>query len=624
MDLLLPKRLAGADLRTSESFDCEEGFGDGPFQKRTLLLILLGFFSINTQTAVVPLVTGDVDHWCKPLAGFNISAADWKNIAIPTEADGRFSRCRVYERCKPPVQPSSSSEDGKIGARPAEAGWWYSRCFLGERELDDTNDTSDARCDEWDYDVRAAETSAVSYWNMVCHRRLLPAALVTLENTGSVVSLTLLGAFVDYVSRRAMLVGSAVAVVTCTLCTMAATSYVSYALARFFNGGIVAAYAVFAFLIPFEVMTHTNRPHQVLFMAVVSAAIGEVWKVIVKSMVVDWRLKQVIFLAPMAFLLPALSVAGESPRWLVAKGRLDAAEVVMMQAATTNNFPLAATACLVRKLREQVEKRAGQQGADKDDLIDCHSLRRRALAMFSVCFCISFAFYVSALSTARLGEFWIPGLTVVVTLLSYAAMHFLITGVALITVLTSCFMLIGIIQCALSIAAAAAGLGTATKVLLVISKGTSTVILIHCITYVLELFPSAVRGGAICWALASGRVAATCASMIFLLKPTGREEVLFAVTGLLLFACLRVIRALPRTTVVEEAKIVTRLASDSTRMTLDHMKQTLVQKTQEKALKPACSDSSKSSGRKRSKSRASTILGSTKTSRGFCTDDVQK
>ncbi|XP_050024597.1 solute carrier family 22 member 7-like [Dermacentor andersoni] len=623
MDLFLPQRLAGVDLRTSESFDSEEGFGHGPFQKRTLLRILLGVFSITSQTTLVPLLTGDVDHWCKPPGGFNISAADWQNTAIPTEADGSFSRCRVYERCKPPADPSSPIEDRKIGAGPAEAGWWYSRCFLGERELDDTNDTLDAPCEEWEYDVRTAETSAVSYWNMVCHRRLLPAALVILQNTGSAILLILLGSFVDYVGRRATLVGSAVAVVTCTVWTMVATSYVSYAVARFFTGGSVAAYAVFAFLIPFEVMTHTHRPHQVLFLAVVSAAIGKVWQAIVTSMVVDWRLKQVIFLAPTAFLLPALSAARESPRWLVAKGRLDAAEAVMMQAAKTNNFPLAATACLVRKLREQVEKRTGQEGADRDDLIGCHSLRRRAFAMFSVCFCISFLFHVSAFSTARLGEFWIPGLTVVVTLLTYAVMHFLMTGVALITVLTSCFLLTGIIQCALSIAAGAR-LGTITKVLLVLSQGASNVISINCHTYVLELFPSAVRGGAICWALASSRLGAMCASLTFALKPTGPEDVLFAVTGLFMFACLRVIRALPRTTVVEEAKIVTRLASDSTRMAVDHMKRTLVRQTQAKALKNSSSESSKTSGRKSRRSRTSSIAGSTKTSRKFGTDHEQK
>ncbi|KAH7934028.1 hypothetical protein HPB49_020658 [Dermacentor silvarum] len=265
MDLFLPQRLAGVGLRTSESFDCEEGFGHGPFQKRMLLLVLLGTFS-------------------KPLAGFNISAADWKNIAIPTEADGRSSRCRVYKRCKPPTEPGNSVEHGKGGAGPAGSDWWYGRCFLSERELQDTNDTRDAPCEVWDYDVRMAETSAVSYWNMVCHRRLVPAALVTLQNAGAVISLILAGAFVDYVDRRAMLLGSSVAVVTCTACTF-----------------------------------------QVLFMAVMGLALCVVWILIGKPVGIDWRLKQVICLAPTALLLPALFTARESPRWLVAKGRLDEA-----------------------------------------------------------------------------------------------------------------------------------------------------------------------------------------------------------------------------------------------------------------------------------------------------------
>ncbi|XP_075529952.1 solute carrier family 22 member 7-like [Dermacentor variabilis] len=522
MDLFLPQRLTGVDLRTSESFDCEEGFGYGPFQKRMLLLILLGAFSVNCQTVVVSLVTGDVDHWCKPLAGFNISAADWKNIAIAREADGRFSRCRVYERCKPP-------------AGPAVAGWWYNRCFLSERELQDTNDTRDAPCEEWDYDVRTAETSAVSYWSMVCQRRLLPAAISTLQNTGAVISLILIGAFV----------GSAVVMATGTVCTFVATGYAQYAVALFLTVASVAVHAAFTALIPFEVMTHAHRPQQLLLMAVMGLTLSEVWIVIVKSMVVDWRLKQIIYLAPTALLLPALFTARESPRWLVAKGRLEAAEAVMMQGAKTNNVPIAVTACLVEKLRKQIKNQVRRESADREGLLDCHSLRRRALAMFVVCFSISFVFFIDAFSTAPYNEFWIPSLTVVVTLAMYLAMHILITGVALVRVLTACFLLTGAIQWAISIAAVS-DFGILAKNLLVLSKGITKVLIVRCFAYVLELFPSAVQAGVACWGLASGRVSAMFAAVILVLKPAGREDVVFGFAGLFLFASLLVIRALPR------------------------------------------------------------------------------
>ncbi|XP_070383755.1 solute carrier family 22 member 7-like [Dermacentor albipictus] len=616
MDVLLPHRLVGADLRTSESFDCEEAFGHGPFQRRMLLLILLGLFSANCQTAVISIVTGEADHWCKPLAGFNISAADWKNIAIPIEADGRFRRCRIYERCKPPTVHGDSAEHRKSGAVLSGADEWYSRCFQ------DTNDSRDVPCEEWDYDVRTADTSVVSFWNMVCDQRLLPATLVALHNAGAIVSLLLAGAFVDYVGRRAMLLSSAAAVVACMVCTFAATNYVPYAVVRFLTGASVAVQTVFTCLIPFEVMTHAHRPQQVLLVAVLGLILCEVWIVIVKPVVIDWRLKQVMFLAPTALLLPALFTAQESPRWLVAKGRLDAAEAVMMQAAETNNVPLPVTACLVEKLRVQIKIHSSREGADTEDLVDYRSVRPRALAMFAVCFSISFVFYLDTFLTAPHNEFWIPCLTVVITLATYAGMHFLMTGVALVRVLSVCFLLTGFIQCALSVAVGT-GFLMISKALLVLSKGVSNVIFVHCFTYVLERFPSAVRASVACWAFAFGRIAAVCAAMTLALKPAGHEDLIFAVAGLFLFVSLLVIRVLPRTTVVEEARIVTRRASDLSRMSMDHMKRTLLQRILRKKCKTGSVEISKSSSWKSGRSGGSKTPGSFKLSRRFQTERMQ-
>ncbi|XP_070383741.1 solute carrier family 22 member 7-like [Dermacentor albipictus] len=251
MDVILPHRLAGADIRTSDSFDCEEAFGHGAFQKRMLVLILLGVFSANCESVVISLVTGVVDHWCKPPAGFNVCAADWKNIAIPIEADGRFRLCRVYERCRPPAELGDSAEHRKSGAVLTGADEWYNRCFQ------DTNDSRDVPCEEWDYDVSTAEASEVSSWNMVCDQRLLPATLVALQNANTVVSLNLAGAFLDYadyIGRRAMFLDSAVAVVS-----FAAADYVRHAVVRFLTGTSVAVRAIFTSIIPFEVMTHAHR-----------------------------------------------------------------------------------------------------------------------------------------------------------------------------------------------------------------------------------------------------------------------------------------------------------------------------------------------------------------------------
>ncbi|KAL1433559.1 hypothetical protein MTO96_012393 [Rhipicephalus appendiculatus] len=548
MALLLLTRLAGVDLRTSESFDCEECFGHGPYQKRMLFLVLLGTFMAHSQTIVLSLVTGDVDHWCKPPDGFNISATEWKHIAIPMDTNGRFSRCRVYERCKPPAEHDTLVSRQHIDAVTPALESWYNRCFPDQAQ--DINSTRDVPCEAWDYDPHTAETSAVSSWNMVCDRRQMWFVLVSMPISGNVVALVLVGAFADYFSRRMLLLGSAAMMFTCTICTFVATGYAYYAMACFLAGCSVAVYGVLTYVVPFESLTHAQRPQQVLLLGVIGVVLCETWTAVIKPVVLDWRLKQVIFLAPGALLLPTLCFARESPRWLVAKGRLDEAEAVMMRAARTNNFPLAATACLVQKLKEQLKDDAGCGSVDRGDLLDARSLQRRALAMFFICFSIAFVFFVDFMSVVVYEELWISFFTLVVTLLAYAGMHSLITDETLVTVLSVCFLLVGGMQCALSITAAS-GLGKLTKALLVLSKGFSNVVLLHCLTYVMELFPSALRAGVCCWSFASCRFAAICVTLILVLKPAGYEEVLFAITALFPFASLLMVRYLPKTTVVE-------------------------------------------------------------------------
>ncbi|KAH7934286.1 hypothetical protein HPB49_024450 [Dermacentor silvarum] len=264
MDLLFPHRLSRCDLRTSESFDCQEGFGYGVFQKRLFILLLLAALSLSCQTTVLPIIFGDVDHWCKRPEGFNISAADWKNIAIPLEADGKSSRCRVYERCMPPAGQNFSTRQWIDSTMQAQTNSWYNECVTNDRNPGTTNDTQEIACEEWDYDNRTAKTTAVSTWNLVCHRRLRLAAISVLQNAGSVLFLGPFGAFADSLSRRNTLLTSAAALVTATVCTFLATSYHLYALARFFVGSSVGLNEVFSIVLPFEVTTHAHRPLQVL------------------------------------------------------------------------------------------------------------------------------------------------------------------------------------------------------------------------------------------------------------------------------------------------------------------------------------------------------------------------
>ncbi|KAH7956551.1 solute carrier family 22 member 7 [Rhipicephalus sanguineus] len=578
MDLCFPQRLARCDLRTSESFDCQEAFGYGAFQKRLFLLLILASFSVVCQTSIATLVFGDVDHWCKRPKGLNISAAEWKNIAIPLEADGRLSQCRVYERCMPPVHLNLPNRRRMDSAMQAQPDWWFNECLNAAPEA--ANDTREIPCEEWEYDVSVADSTAVVTWDLVCHRRLISIVVVALQYAGAVLFLVISGMFADSLSRRSCLVASAAALLTTTVCTFLASTYYLYAVARFLSGGFVAVNEIFSVVIPFEVTTHAHRPQQVILWQMVGILLAEVWEILMRRVALHWSLKQLVFLAPTALLLPMSLTVSESPRWLVAKGRLEEAEAVMMQAAETNNFPLPNTAALINKLREQFEARTCSPTSSDDEMLDSHSLRRRVLAMFVAYFSMTFSYYVAVFATAPVQEAWIPYGVVAATLLACVAMYVLVTGIALVTVMDTCLVMIAVIDCLLS-ATAGAGVATITNILIVLLRGVSLAVLIHILVFVMELFPSAVRSGALCWVFASGRVGALFASVTFVLQLNGRVDVAFAIAAFLLFLSLMVIRVLPRTTMVEQAKEAN-LGSSSTRNTMEHMRRTLERQTDRK------------------------------------------
>ncbi|KAL1428594.1 hypothetical protein MTO96_002956 [Rhipicephalus appendiculatus] len=402
-------------------------------------------------------------------------------------------------------------------------------------------DTRDIPCEEWEYDDSVADSTAVSTWNLVCHRRQIRIAIVALQYAGAVLFHVTSGMCADSLSRRSCLVASAAALLATTVCTFLANTYYFYALARFFAGGIAAVLEVFSVVIPFEVTTHAHRPQQVILWLMVGVLLAEVWEILMRRVPMFWSLKQLVFLAPTALLLPVSLTAPESPRWLVAKGRFREAETVMMQAAQTNNFPLPNTAALMDKLREKVEARTCSPAASHEETLGSDSLRRRAVAMFFAYFSMAFSYYVAVFATMPIHEVWIPYGVVAATLLSCGVMHALVTGIGLVTLMNTCFVMIAVIDCFLSVAAGA-GMATITNILNVLSRGMTLAVLVHVLVFVMELFPTAVRGGALCWAFASGRVGVVFASVTFVLQLGGREDVAFAVAAFLLFVSLLVIR----------------------------------------------------------------------------------
>ncbi|XP_065293866.1 solute carrier family 22 member 6-like [Dermacentor albipictus] len=317
MALFFRRRLAALDLDTSESFDCFDAIGHGVYQQRLLFLSSLISFLVHVNIMSFYLISGDVDHWCRPPPDWTMSVAAWRNSAIPLEADGSPSRCSVYQN-------------------PA-----------------DPNDTDVVACDHWDYDPKNEKKTIVSSWNLVCHRRSLIAVIQLVYLTGSVVLPSIAGYLADSVGRRPMLLMFTATLIVGTCGSCFADTYVLYVVIRFVLSGCSGAAALVSCMLAFEVTRHEYRTTYTVAVTLSAVLLSELWYDLLRQLSLDRFLLQAIFLAPTAVALSTFWFADESIRWLIFSRNMASAEAVMLAASKMNNIPLPTTACLLNKLKAE-------------------------------------------------------------------------------------------------------------------------------------------------------------------------------------------------------------------------------------------------------------------------------
>ncbi|XP_077520023.1 steroid transmembrane transporter SLC22A24-like [Amblyomma americanum] len=311
MLLLSRRKLSEIDLVTSDCYDCADVFGHGYVQRCLCVLAMFCICVQHCHTIVFRLISEDVDHWCKQPADGVMSAATWRNVAIPVDASGRLSRCTVY------------------------------------KYPNDENNTETESCEQWDYDPEQESRSIVSRWDLVCHRRPLLSLAQAVYIAGSLVFMSAVGHVADRVGRIPVLLSAVAFLQLTTLGGCFAASYVVYIISRFFNAGCGATVMVLSWVLLYEASTHDHRNRHIYIAMTAGVLMAEVWFAVARQLPqLDWILRQVFMLSPTVLTLYAFTAAHESARWLVAKNDMARAEITMMSAAKANRFQISTTACI--------------------------------------------------------------------------------------------------------------------------------------------------------------------------------------------------------------------------------------------------------------------------------------
>ncbi|KAH9363865.1 hypothetical protein HPB48_009111 [Haemaphysalis longicornis] len=484
------------DIETSEGFECEEVFGSGRFQNLLALFVVFALWVTQCHALAFSLISADVDHWCSQPMHVNLSANDWKRIAIPVEADGRHSRCTVYTN------------------------------------LSDPNDREVVECDTWDYVPEEANSSIVSEWNLVCNRRLLKTLATTIYSAGAMVFLVTSGYCADRFGRRPVVVGCACGVMMATLGCCFAQTYPVYLCTRFISGGASSLYAV-AIVILLESCSFARRPASLSFCILMGLMLAKSHFTILKLMPhLNWFLLQLLMLAPALFL----------PFSLFPSRRLEAARRVMLSAAKSNDTHHDCVALLLRRVEQRLLTEESKSSTSTLATDMTRVVRRRAIIMFGSTFSVMMAYYTLLLFHAerRTAAPWATLTSLGGYALAYCLLLKLVNQMDKTRLITGAFVILGSCFCLQSIATvivpSESSLQAIGEAILELTLTASCVALVFNFVYLAELFPTPFRGAALCFMLAGGRLGATVGSVLKALAGIGREDLLFALIGTAVFS----------------------------------------------------------------------------------------
>ncbi|KAH9382134.1 hypothetical protein HPB48_008634 [Haemaphysalis longicornis] len=494
MKYIVPASLGPVGLEASESFDCADAFGYGNFQRGVLFFAVLSMWVLHCHTLIFPLISADVDHWCRPPAGLNISTDEWKLWAVPLDDLGQHSRCTLF-------------------ANPS-----------------DPNDTGLVRCQAWDYDPEFAPTSIVSSWDLVCARAWLIPLANALSMAGALVALTVCGIVADRIGRKLVALGAASTLLIATFGSSFATSYLVYVSTKFVISGSCTTLFIASAVLLVEVSTHRHRGIHVAFSIAAGLTLSDAMFAVASELHhAGWMTRQLLLVSPTALIPLGFLLITESPRWLIARRKFAMAGAIMQAAARANGFRSDGSAKLVARLEGRLGSAPTPSFLQVRDVDSVDVVRRRALTSFCAMFSALFTHYVILLAWAARKTALMKGVTLAANAIACAALLPAFNTWNGKKMLTVTFLLMGTSCIFLSVATGSLELSTGVhSIALAVAEAACFVNLDANFTFLFLTHPAPVRATISGLAFALGRCGGVIAAPLSLLRTVGREDLLFA------------------------------------------------------------------------------------------------
>ncbi|KAH6933978.1 hypothetical protein HPB50_019366 [Hyalomma asiaticum] len=396
--------------------------GHGPFQRRVLMCGILCVTVLLFQYLAYRLIGRQVDHWCMAPDHSDLLPADaWKNISIPVEADGSYSRCTMYD----PSEPEATGLS-KRPSRSAREAWsvleikWDEKDQIGKPK---TKTGPLFHAASGSYAIRSKADSVVSRFDMVCDREYLYDLSTVVPMLGSCLVSPALGLAADRVGRKPIMVACAFAQLFATIANSMAQTYTLFVLTRF----LIFATTDVTFLVTFSLIHEvTGNARRSMFTLVDTGLPGIVVPPLMHALSLlepRWMLANALTIVTAGLLAVWCRLQEESPAWLIATRKLSRAEAVLLLAANENGVDVAKARLTFMAMLGQLRKLDKNAAVDPmEGIVETMKLRRRAISVLLARFTIDATYINIMFNDVTTGIAWEVG-NVVASVACYATAY---------------------------------------------------------------------------------------------------------------------------------------------------------------------------------------------------------
>ncbi|XP_012278718.1 carcinine transporter [Orussus abietinus] len=302
----------------------------GRYQKRLLWLVCLpaclpcGFCAFNQL-----FMADTPPHWCKVPGLEDLDPSQRRRLAVPIQDDNEtYSQCTRYD------VDWTDPENVALDAPKPNSSWPVVPCDRG-----------------WEYDTSEVVSSIVIDFDLVCEHAIYPTIGLVALNSGGPIGVYLFGTLNDRIGRRLSFFTCLATLIAGAFFTAISNSFWTWAATRMVVGLTIPA----IYQIPFIISLELVGPNYRSFVTVMTCSfytMGLCMLAGVTYLVRDWRMLAVTTSAPFLFYFAYWWFLPESPRWLLAKGRLGEANTILENLARTNGKELPIS--FTQKLRQRM------------------------------------------------------------------------------------------------------------------------------------------------------------------------------------------------------------------------------------------------------------------------------